>query len=599
MRVLAIVLLAEAVWGQPRFRLSDEVRPVGYRLNLTIRPERPVFAGAVEIDVFLSKTTRQVWLNAKDLTVSSASITAGGGRQAAVVTVQDELLGLALDRAVGPGNAQIMIAYSGKLDDKLAVGAYRRSDGRDWYAYTTFTAIEARRAIPCFDQPEFKTPWRLTLHVPAADVALANAPAVKETAEGDGLKAVEFAATGPLPSEVVAFAVGPFDLVEDGVAGKNSVPVRLVTPRGRGAESAGVRGAARTAVARLEEYTGIAYPWQKLDQVAVLDMPFGAVENPGLITFRERGLLAGGDADTAEHRFAARRIIAHELAHQWFGNLVTQRWWDDVWLSEAFATWLGTRTSDLDLPEFERGIAAATNRALIMEADQRAVRLEINSRKDAGDVYSRIVYEKGAAVLNMVEHWLGADAFQRGLKRYLREHANGNATTDDLARALREESGADVAAVFASYLDQPGFPLVRTTLDCANKKVVIEQVSKLTWTTPVCAGDCVVAMGARTESPLSACPAWTWPNGGGVGYFRSESGTLSELLKSGWNRLRVPERMSIAADVEQLPVAAQMAALTVMVRDRDAHVVAVAERALLKLATTAGADIEAIRKLLR
>src|SRR5262249_43712508 len=200
------------------------------------------------------------------------------------------------------GTARLEVRYRGHIDSKTATGVYRRRSGGDWYVFTTFTAIEARRAFPCFDEPRFKTPWQLTLHVPRAVTALSNTRAVAEAAEAGGMKRVEFAPTEPLPSDLVAFAVGPFEVVDAGRAGENSVPVRIITPRGRASEAAAAREATPRLLSQLEEYTGIPYPFDKLDHLALIEGAFGAIENPGLITYQQRILLARPERDSDERR---------------------------------------------------------------------------------------------------------------------------------------------------------------------------------------------------------------------------------------------------------------------------------------------------------
>lgn len=594
---LAFLIPVFALSAPPDFRLPDTVRPERYSLDLTLLPDQPVFSGRIEIDVRIREASNQIWLNGKDLQVKSAWVDSGGARQPASAAERGgEFIGLSTSRPLGPGTARIGIEFTAKLDDKLSVGAYRRRSGSDWYAFTNFTAIEARRAFPCFDQPEFKTPWKLTMHVRQSDTAVANAPAAAETPEANAMKRVEFRETQPLASEVVAFAVGPFDVVADGTAGSKNIAVRIITPRGQSREAFGILGATRGILAQLEEYTGIPYPWDKLDHVAVLDMPFGAVENPGLITYRDRTLLAADTADTAARRHTARGIMAHEMAHQWFGNLVTQRWWDDVWLSEGFASWLGAKISDRELPDFEQGAAAVLSRARIMTVDTRPVRLDLHSRQEMQDVYSGIVYQKGAGVLRMVENWLGPERFQQGLRSYLRDHSFATATTADLAAALQAASGVDVSPVFASYLNQPGFPLVHARTDCAAKRILIEQESKSTWNTPVCIGaKCTLISGAHGEIPIESCPAAVWPNGNGAGYYRAQSDSLGDVLKR-ITELSTAERLSIAEDLDTLPAPEQLAALPALLFDENANVVAAAQRAALKLATTPGIDLDKLKQ---
>jgi alanyl aminopeptidase len=545
----------------PSFRLPDFARPTRYELELTIIPSQREFRGAARIDLEVVKRTSEIWLNAKDLRVGKVRVQAGRDSLEPKLLIRDEFLGFEFDRDLEPGPVRLEVHYTGLLNEQ-AHGLYRKQAGNDWYAFTTFTPIEARRAFPCFDEPGYKARWKLLLTVPVGDIAVANEPVEKESSYGEGLKRVEFAETQPLPSEVVALAVGPFDVVEGGVAGRNAVPVRILTPHGRGREADGARGATADILARLEAYTGIPYPWRKLDHLAVLDMPYGAVENPGLITYRDRLLLAEPARDTAQRRRAMRSTMAHELAHQWFGNLVTQAWWDDVWLSEGFATWLGTKVSDLELPEYERGLTAAMSRGQIMKVDAskdtRPVRLAMASRKDMSRVYGGIVYQKGGAILRMLEHWVGEQSFQRALRRYLREHAMGTATTADLVAAIEETTGTRAEAVLRSFLDRTGFPEIEAEPECANGRtgaVILDQIG--TWTSPVCVhgdggtGGCSVLEPAGKQRVAGAgCAGWVWPNREGAGYFRvrlTES-QLEALFNSGWQQMPPPERLSVIED---------------------------------------------------
>jgi cytosol alanyl aminopeptidase len=269
--------------AEPQFRLPDLARPTCYKLDLTILPSEPTFKGTATISVEFKERAREVWLNAKDLAIDDVKIAAGGASKSARWQTKGEFLGIDLPQPVGPGSVRLEIRYRGKLDDKSNVGAYRKKSGDDWYVYTSFTPIEARRAFPCFDEPGYKAPWEVTLHVRREQVAVANAPQASANDEPEGMKRVAFAPTQPLASEVVAFAVGPFDVVDAGVAGQKRIPVRIITPRGRAREAGPARAATAEILPRLEQYTGIPYPWDKLDHIAVLDMPFGATENPGLI----------------------------------------------------------------------------------------------------------------------------------------------------------------------------------------------------------------------------------------------------------------------------------------------------------------------------
>lgn len=523
----------------PQFLLSDDVIPKKYTVDLTIDPNLDTFEGWARIQVEMRKAQSGVWLNAKDLTVRDATIQAAGReRKARAQTAGGEFLGMELDGAIGPGPLLLSIHYQGQLNEKPVVGPYRIRFENNWYVFTTFTPIDARRAFPCFDEPRFKTPWELTIHTKRGLSAFANGPAVNEIEETAGMKAVHFAVTEPLPSEVVAFAVGPLEIFDGKRVGLGNVPVRVITPKGHAAEGAEAARATTEVLPRLEAYTGIPYPYAKLDHVAVPKLAFGATENPGLIMYRLDGLLVP-PANTAPRKLrSVRAVEAHELAHQWFGDLVTQTTWEDVWLSEGFATWLSQKVmSEEDAPE-RQGVDAILSRDRIMRADAgpktHPVRLPMHDREEMQSVYNQFAYQKGAAVLLMLENWLGEKVFRNGLRAYLRQHRFGDATTADLAAALREASGTDPSAVMHSFLDQSGVPAVRAEVRCDGSKapaILFEQTnSTKSWAVPVCwrADDspvsCFVLDTPRREVALasgSKCPAVLDPNAGGSGYYRT------------------------------------------------------------------------------
>jgi alanyl aminopeptidase len=386
-----------------------------------------------------------------------------------------------------------------------------------------------------------------------------------------------------------------------------------------------VKAATPAILDRLEQYTGIPYPWDKLDHVAVLDMPYSAVENPGLITYREGGLLAAPEHDTLEHQRDMRGTMAHELSHQWFGNLVTQAWWDDVWLSEGFATWLGRKISSQELPPFQRPLGAAIARERIMHEDAstatRPVRLAMDSRQDMARVYGQIVYQKGAAILEMVEQWIGPDPFQRGLRSYLTAHAFRTATTADLAAALTRESGVDTGPVLSSFLDQPGFPTLTATVQCSapGPRVTLSPDRPGEWVVPLCvhsgsgSRSCAVISQPRQDLRLEgSCPAWVWPNQGATGYFRVRlsAAELDAIVRKGWADLSSAERLSVVEDAAALASAHELDAdaalrlLPVITRDLEPAIANAGYRMLLSMMATAEpADRakydEAAKRLLR
>ncbi|MGJ5820604.1 M1 family aminopeptidase [Paludibaculum fermentans] len=578
LRLIACLLMAAGVWA---------AQPLRYALELTVRPERPEFSGVVRIAVRLDAATQQLTLNAKDLTVTEAEVRLSGRRVAAHASVLNpEEMRLEWPEPLGPGEAEVEIRYQGRIDEKAMEGPYRRQVDGQWYVFTTFTAIEARRAIPCFDEPRFKTPWQVTLHVRREHRAFSNAPLESEVEEAEGMKAVRFVETAPLPSEIVAFAVGPFDTVNGPDAGQQKVPVRVVTPQGRAEQGRYAADVTDRVMTGLERYTGIPYPFRKLDHLARAEGAFGAVENPGLINYQQSTLLAEPGKDSEQWRERLRQIMTHELAHQWFGNLVTQAGWEDVWLSEGFATWLAGVTMDAEHPAPEKNLAAVAARERIMGADAgpkaRPVRVPMRSRAELNDVYSRVVYQKGAAVLLMLEGWHGAERFQRELQTYLKRRPYGTATTDDLAQVL------DAGQTLHSFLDQPGVPAIQVKRKCAGGRggLVVEQAAgEAKWAVPVCwksnsGKACTLLTGATREVELEACPAWVFANAGGTGYYRTvwTDEELAALAEGGLAELSAAERLTLVYD---LKAGGQgRALLALLARDAQPRVAQAATEAL-------------------
>jgi alanyl aminopeptidase len=351
--------------------------------------------------------------------------------------------------------------------------------------------------------------------------------------------------------------------------GAKHTPVRVIVPQGHSAEGQEAALATAEVLPRLEKYTGIPYPWDKLDHIALAAGAFGATENPGLITYRSRGFLIEPGGEDPDLLRALRAVEAHEIGHQWFGNLVTQAAWDDVWLSEGFATWLAAKVMDQEEPEARRHLSSVAARERIMAVDAgpdaRPVRLPMKTRAGMRPVYGQTVYQKGAAVLWMLENWLGEDRFQRGLQAYLATHALANATTADLAAALAGATSTDATPVLHAFLDQPGTPTIRGTVECSASKppqIIIEQInSPRQWTIPVCwrtgaGAGCTVLAGARREVALpktSSCPAWIFWNANGAGYYRTAwTDAQIEAIANSLDRLSAAERLTLAYDAAVL-----------------------------------------------
>jgi alanyl aminopeptidase len=545
---LACAAALSALPAPPSFLLPDGVIPKKHIIELTIDPALDTFSGWSRIEVELTKPTSVLWVNGKDLVPEESSVSWHERTiPSHASTAGSEFIGLELDSPIGPGLATISIRYRGKLEQTAIAGPYRNKVAEDWYAFTTFTPIDARRAFPCFDEPRFKTPWEISIRIKRTDKAFSNAAQVSETDEPNGMKLVKFAPTKALAAEVVAFCVGPFDVYEGAPAG-HGTPIRVITAKGQREQAKLAAQATVDVLPRLEAYTGIPYPYGKLDHVAVPEFKFGAVENPGLITYKASALLQSPVDNVTEKSRRIRSLQAHEVGHQWFGDMVTQATWDDVWLSEGFATWFSAKVMDQEQPPSRKLLASVGARERIMATDAgpktRPVRLEMHSRKDTDGVYSQFVYQKGAAILVMLDGWLGEDRVRAGLREYLQAHQFGNATTADLESVL---SGSK--PVIDSFLNQTGIPSIRVR--CNDARLVIEQTNTShNWKIPVCwRGDGVAPTCTFLgEIPLQSCPAWIYPNASGSGYYRTEW-SEEQLATLDLTKLTAAERLTLVYDL--------------------------------------------------
>jgi aminopeptidase N len=558
-------------------RLPATATPERYRLDLRIDPAQPRFSGTATIQIDVRETTPYVVLHARDMHIERAWARAAGTtfvattstRMASGGVVPEELV-VRLDPPLPAGKAELGFIYDAPFADDLA-GLYRVQEGGASYAYTQFESTDARRAFPCFDEPGFKTPYDVTITTPAANVALANAPEATEATDPDGTVVHTFGTSHPLPSYLVAFAVGPFDIAQGQRA---PFPIRVITTKGKANQADLALDVAAELVARLASYFGMGYPYEKLDLVAVPDFAAGAMENPGLVTFRDVLLLVDPKHATTSIRRAQAEVIAHEFAHQWFGDLVTMQWWNDIWLNEGFATWAEAKIVDAWKPSFGARLEQVSGVEGVMDTDAmksaRAVREPVRSTSDAMEAFDGITYDKGAAVLRMLEAWLGEGTFQRGVQRYLADHAWRNATAADLFQALDYVSAMRVDELAQSFLDQPGVPLVTTTMSCDGKAAKLElQTSEWrplgeaapakprAWTLPVCVTS-NVQKGARcfTAGPTAAmrtlgprCPAWVYPNADLAGYYRFvvDRAKLAALGAAG-SALSPAERLGLVAN---------------------------------------------------
>jgi alanyl aminopeptidase len=597
--------LASPSLEPPKLRLDGSAQPTHYAVDLTIVPDRDTFQGSVDIGVDVRTPADVIWLNAVNLEIQAATyqLEAGSAVPVKIVPGGGQFIGFSFDRSIS-GHGILHADYRGKISRNSSAGIFQLKEDREWYVYSQFEPTDARRAFPCFDEPSFKVPWQLTLHVPKDDLALSNTPVQMESSEPKGMRTVRFKQSPPLPSYLVAFAVGPFDVVDGGRVG--ATPVRVIVPKGKSAEAAYAAIAIPQLLKLLEDYFEMPFPYEKLDSVVMPVSDF-AMENAGMITYAESTLLADPTTQTIDHQRELAGTCAHEMAHQWFGDLVTTAWWNDTWLNEAFATWMERKIPGEWKPEWRLEVTAVSARLGAMRGDElasaREIRQPIESNDDIANAFDDITYEKGAAVIEMFERWIGEAKFRTGVQAYLKQHAWGNATASDFEAAISNSAGRDLAPAFNSFLDQPGVPEVSMELKCgAQPSLSVTQKRSLpigsqarpqTWQIPICVAyeadgsvhrQCSLLSDPKDEIALTGaqtCPSWILPNDGETGYYQVvyEGDLLKKVLADHGRHLSVAERVGVLGDVDALAgegeVSPQMALGLVpeFSQDPDWHVV--------------------------
>jgi alanyl aminopeptidase len=593
--------------SSPLGKLPADVRPLRYALSLEIDPAKERFHGTAEIAVELDQPRNFLWLHGADLHVTSATI---DGAEASYAQVDPSgVAKLTLPRAVGPGKATLRFVWDAPYNQHLRGVYLARAEGRA-YASTHFEEISARYAFPGFDEPRFKTPFEVTLTGPADDVIVSNTSAVQEIAAPNGMKTVRFGMTKPLPTYLVLFAVGPWDEVRveapPNELRKEPLPMRFFAPKGRAKELAFASKAAVPIVGLLEKYFASPMPYEKLDHLVIPDFEQGAMENAGAITYRETFLLYNDGVSHPDLKINVADTLAHEIAHQWFGDSVTMRWWDEIWLNESFATWLAAGIVDEWDPSLDDRTVLFNRASGAMATDSlltaRRIRQKIESPGDIQNAFDGLTYWKGGSLLSMFERYLGADAFREGIRSYVSAHQYGLGSTDELLEAVGRAAGRDVRGAFRSFIDQEGVPLVEVKSSCDGDRGRLDlsqsrylplgsQASReRVWQVPVCIRygangssheSCSLLTEARGSMPLEAgCPSWVMPNATGAGYYRWSlaPADLERLRNDGYASLDVRERLSLsralAAAVRSgtLPAGDALAAMPALSRDPNGEV---------------------------
>ncbi len=539
-------VLAEAPFSfdQAPGKLPKNVVPKHYRLHLEPDAGAATFHGKEQVTVEVRTTTRSIVVNSVGLEITRAVLRDQKGSThplASQVDTKLQTLTLTSSDDVAPGTAEVELEWNGKLSEQpegLFITTYQAGDKEKRALVTQMEPADARHMFPCWDEPAYRAEFELSAVVPANQLALSNMPVLRESLRGDGRKQVDFQSTPAMASYLVAFACGEFEQLNDEVDG---IKLRMVTTEGKIDHARYALEATKQIVSYYHEYFGVRFPLPKLDQFCFPGFPAGGMENWGAIFYKDSTMLydpAKSPESTRQHVFA---VVAHEIAHQWFGDLVTMGWWDNLWLNEGFASWMGTKATDHFNPDWQIWLSATGSKEWAMSLDARAtthpIQQPVTDEHQATAAFDEITYSKGQAFLRMLETYLGEDTFREGIRRYIATHAYGNTTTADLWTALAEASGKPVQELAADWTQQPGFPLVEVNRNATGESYQLTQerftihqptAKPLTWQIPVslapadAPAQISVQLLSKTAASVTA-PKTSAPikaNAGASGYYR-------------------------------------------------------------------------------
>jgi aminopeptidase N len=551
-------------------RLPATVTPVHYDITVSPRLADAKFGGRETIKLRVSAATSTIVLNAAEITFGEVSISAGGRQQRAVVKADaaKEQVTFSFPNPIPPGDADLAIAYDGILNDDLR-GLYLSKANNRRYAVTQLEATDARRMFPSFDEPAFKATYAITAIIDKNDNAISNGAVISDTpGPGPSQHTVRFETTPKMSTYLVALAVGDFECISGAADG---TPVRICSTPDKKSLTAFALESTQKIVEYYNRYYSINSPFKTLDIVAVPDFAAGAMENTGAIFYRETLLLAAPDASVGVRKSIAV-VLAHEIAHQWFGDLVTMQWWDDIWLNEGFANWMMSKPLKEWRPDWKVELDEVDDNHRAMNLDAlratRPIRSKASTPAEISELFDPIAYEKGAAVLRMLEAWVGPQDFQKAVNAYIEKFKYGNARAEDFWGTLTTVTGKPVDKVMASFVDQPGLPLVSVDVTCAggSSRAVLSQeryfrgpapsgAAAPLWQIPVClqssSGDsrCEVLQQKRQEVSFTGCPAWVMGNAGARGYYRTAtSADMVRTMAEKIGMLSAAERKAVLAD---------------------------------------------------
>jgi aminopeptidase N len=613
-----MLLLKKSVWMIFIFlpllagaqRLPYGLSAKHYALSFTPDLQKAVFSGDETLDVEVNKAGNEFTLNSAELEFQEATIIQDNKTQVAKWSFapEKEQVTLTVADPVEPGPATIHIKYTGILNDKLRGFYLARTKERN-YATTQFENTDARRAFPSLDEPAYKATFDITLIVNTGDTAISNSVIASDTpGPVEGKHTIKFATTPKMSTYLVAMAVGDFECVEGSA---DNTPIRVCgTPDKKPLSAAALRYA--TEILKFyNQYYGIPYPFGKLDILGLPDFEAGAMENTGAIFYRESLLFIDDKNSSVDSHQAVFEVLAHEMAHQWFGDLVTMKWWDNIWLNEGFATWMALKPSQALHPEWNAMLDAvhATDTALTLDAlvNTHPIRARAETPEEINELFDPISYEKASAVLRMVEAYVSPDVFRRGVNVYLRRFLYGNATAEDFWSALSAASGRPVDKIMPTFVDQAGEPLLTVKSACLNppaQKAPVVRKGKRSrrrgpikpnpttqvtvsqqrfwanpadapkndqiWMAPLCVKSgaakpfCQILSQKEQTLPLAGCSPWVFVNGSAAGYYRTQydKADLQKLIAVAGTELTTAERISLLRDQAALVGSGQQSMAT-------------------------------------
>ncbi|MFZ0317919.1 MAG: M1 family metallopeptidase [Candidatus Sulfotelmatobacter sp.] len=575
-RILAVLIFASiAVSFAAAQRLPEVAVPENYKLLFTPNLENATFEGEETISIRILKPTSEITLNAADITFADVTIRSGSSIQKAKVAPEKdkEMVVLAVEKQLSAGPATIHITYSGILNDEMRGFYLGKDDQGRKYAATQFEATDARRAFPSFDEPAYKATFDITAIADKGQVAISNQKMLSDTPGPGDKHTVRFATTAKLSSYLAALVVGNFEYIEGEADG---VPIRVYSTPGKKEMDKFALETAEHVLSYYDKYFNIKYPYGKLDLVGIPDFSAGAMENAGCITFREILLQIDEKHGSGELKKEIASVIAHEMAHQWFGDLVTMQWWDDIWLNEGFATWMSSKPIEHWKPEWNFNLddVTQTDDTLNLDslANTRPIHQAAETPAQITALFDGIAYGKAAAVLRMLESYLGEETFRAGVNAYIQQHQYANATAADFWDAQTKTSTKPVNQIMPTFVTQAGVPIVEVKSQCSGNSTTVsleqrryyydrekfQATNDQVWEIPIClksssgsAQKCELLTKKHEAVTVAGCSTWVLGNAGAGGYYRVgyQPDAVRALARDAENKLSPAERIAMLADI--------------------------------------------------